>query len=266
MSGAGRTLIGGSERAGLARGEVHVWEADLAEVPDSLAREVLSPDERERAGSILGAARRRTWARTRALLRLLLGGYLDCDPRPLRFVAGAHGKPALSGAQSRLRFSVSHSDASALYALALGREVGIDLQLRAPAGRLPALARRAFTVEAAVELASMQPAARRSAFMSAWARHEATLKCLGVGLAGTGAPCSEEVWTVELPLRREGGSALAVLGSPGPIRRRRWHPGDATAASGVLVAHAEAIVRERGAEGGPSALDGARRSRRGSSG
>ena len=71
-------------------------------------------------------------------------------------------------------------------------------------------------------LAEVDPAARRGAFLSAWTRHEAQLKCLGVGLAGAGAKQLEDLWTLELPLAREGASTLAVDGPPVTVRRRRW--------------------------------------------
>jgi 4'-phosphopantetheinyl transferase len=228
MGGAWDPDRGGrGRRATLAGGEVHVWQADLGEVSDPLARSVLSAEDNERAGRILAPARRTSWARARAVLRLLLASYLESDQRAVRLVAGAHGKPQLAGGSAWLRFSVSHSYTSALYALADGREVGVDLQLRAPTRLLVATAARSFGPDVAGRLADMPPAARERAFLSAWTRREAQLKCLGVGLAGARACAApiEDLWTVELPLQHgAGGAALAVQGPPTTVRLRRWDP------------------------------------------
>ena len=63
----------GPGHPGLAEGEVHVWLAELAEVSGELVRCVLSADERERERGILPQRPPPTWARSRTLLRELLG-------------------------------------------------------------------------------------------------------------------------------------------------------------------------------------------------
>ena len=77
----------GPLRPRLGDGAVHVWRADLAAVSDHLI-EVLSPDERARAERFLKARDGRLWARCHGVLRVLLGRYLDSDPRRLRFATG----------------------------------------------------------------------------------------------------------------------------------------------------------------------------------
>ncbi len=76
-------------------GVVEVWRADLTAASDEL-QELLCSEETERAQRIVRAGARTLWARSRGLLRALLGRYLERDPRQLRFEVGAHGKPKLA--------------------------------------------------------------------------------------------------------------------------------------------------------------------------
>jgi 4'-phosphopantetheinyl transferase len=198
----------------LALGEVHVWRAELGQIEEREALALLDPGEHERWARILDRGRASLWACSRALLRELIGRYLLEDPRALQFSSNLHGKPALAGDDRPLRFSVSHSGAIALYAFAGERDVGVDVQTRVPSGNLLGVARRAFGAEAATRLAGLPPSARRSAFLSAWVRHEAELKCGGVGLARSPRHRQRGLWTVELPSGCGDVAALAAERAP----------------------------------------------------
>ena len=215
----------GPTRPVLRGEEVHVWRVELGGLGDRGAYAALGAEERERAATIVPAERRLRWVRSRAVLRELLGRYLQEDPRALRFLRGAGGKPALASSAARPRFSVSHSGACALYALAADREVGVDVQTRAPARDLLAVAGRAFPAATSERLRSLDPQTRRAAFLAEWVRHEAELKCLGLGLEGAQRLAERELWSVVLPLAAPGAAAaLAVEGSAGPLRCWRWTP------------------------------------------
>lgn len=211
----------------IAPGEVHVWRADLATVGDDVAA-CLSFDERERAGRFVDPAHGRRWARARGVVRALLGRYLDADPAGLRFVDGEHGKPALAGpeAGAGLEFNLTHSEDVALYAFALGRAVGVDVEVaRRPVDAI-AIARRMLGDEAAKRLAALDGEERERAFLQAWTRHEAALKCRGTGIgaaAGAGPP-EEGLWIVPLDVGpRAAGAALALDGPPCKLRCFDWN-------------------------------------------
>jgi len=116
----------------LASADVHVWRARIDEAGFDLSRlePLLSSDERARAERFAFADLRRRFIVTRGILRWLLAGYLEEDPRRLRFRYGPHGKPALDArrGEQTLQFSLSHSHGLALYAITRGREVGIDVE------------------------------------------------------------------------------------------------------------------------------------------
>src|SRR5271168_3240092 len=113
-------------------GVIHVWRADLTTIEDDL-EDLLCAEELARASRILPERKRILWARSRGVLRALLGRYLDRDPRTLRFVVGPHGKPGLlrddTESVEDLRFNLSHSGSLALYAVTVGRAVGIDVEV-----------------------------------------------------------------------------------------------------------------------------------------
>jgi 4'-phosphopantetheinyl transferase len=200
----------GPSRPRLAAGAVHVWRADLAHADTSLG-ELLSEDERERAGRLLNEHQRELWRRSRGLLRELLGRYLQADPPSLRFADGEHGKPGLADADPDTpAFNMSHSGQLALYAFSAAGAVGVDVEVaRRPVDEV-AIAARMLGEGEAQRLQALEPESRRREFLRAWARHEAELKCLGVGLgeasAGRSGPRPS---VVELELGLEAGAAVA---------------------------------------------------------
>ena len=216
----------GPSRPRPAGDAVDVWRADLDAAGDEVAAP-LSDDERERAARFVRERDGARWAAAHGILRALLGRYLDADPRALRFVAGEHGKPALSDAQggAALRFNLSHSAGVALYALAAGREVGVDVELpHRPLDAL-ALAQRVFGADEARRLEPLDAPAREREFLRLWTRHEALVKCQGTGIArylrsGVGRPAP---WVLELDAPAPGAAAaLALDGPPCELRCFDW--------------------------------------------
>ena len=205
----------------IAGRSVHVWLADLAAVSETVL-ELLSEQERGRA-RLLSQERARRWARGRGLLRRLLGDYLQLEPRSLQLTAGAHGKPRLAApADQRISFNLSHCGDLALYAFAAGSPVGVDVEVQR-AGRRDRIgvARRAFGPGAADRLLPLSPVEREREFLRAWTRHEARLKCLGLGIgAGASSPRpAGDPWVAELALGPGAAGAVAVQGQPAELRR-----------------------------------------------
>jgi len=206
-------------------GIVHVWQADLAAVGDGL-EDLLDADERARAARIVHERDRLLWARSRGVLRALLGRYLDRDPRALRFVLGPHGKPMLeiSRPDDLVRFNLSHSGTLALYAVTAGREVGIDVETACRQIDEVAVAARVLGRDQARRLArpDLDPQARTREFLRAWVTHEAAVKCRGTRLAmPSRPPLAGELWTAELDVGPQARAAVAV-DAAGPCELRCW--------------------------------------------
>lgn len=173
----------------LRGGEVHVWRAVLGTVPASLT------------------------------LRQVLALYLDEAAEEIELTQGEHGKPRLAAEQPLLAFNLSHSADLALVAVARDREVGVDVERVKPDRDLVALAERALAPEAAAAVREAAEPERARLFYELWTRHEARLKCLGVGLAVRPTQPPPPVAVQALPIDPGFAAALAVSGAPVPVRR-----------------------------------------------
>jgi 4'-phosphopantetheinyl transferase len=211
----------------LADGAVHVWRADLNQVGAELA-ELLCSKERQRAARFLNQRHSELWGRSRALLRQLLGRYLQRNPTELRFLAGEHGKPALASHSSlTVEFNMSHSAQLALYAFSRASAVGVDVETaRRPIDEL-AIAARVLGTSEAERLQALDPATRRREFLRAWTQYEAKLKCLGLGIGGDLRASGEgpEPWVADLELAGGAAGAVAATCAPRELRCWGWQPG-----------------------------------------
>jgi 4'-phosphopantetheinyl transferase len=186
--------------------EMHVWCAELDCADRAL--DLLPADERERAAGMRLARVRGRWIAARRALRLVLSRYLDEDPAKIELRLGSRGKPELAAPASPLRFNLSHSGGLALVAVALDREVGVDVEAIKPRRRMTELARRALSVEAAEAVRAASPEAQAVIFHDAWVQREAIAKCLGVGL---GAPLpADPVAVTSLDAGHGYAAAIAV--------------------------------------------------------
>jgi 4'-phosphopantetheinyl transferase len=210
----GASWAPGPQRPLLAGGAVHVWRAELTSLASDLG-ELLCEEERDRAERILNKQEGELWRRSRGLLRELLGRYLGLEPTSLRFVLGAHGKPALAqagaAALNSLPFNMSHSGELALYAFSDAGAVGVDVEVvRRPVNEV-AIAARMLGANEAQRLQALDQPSRQREFLRAWTRHEAELKCLGVGIGEAKAErTGGETWAVELELGPTAGAAVAT--------------------------------------------------------
>ncbi len=166
--------------------EIHVWHAALDRDEKTLAQleSSLSPEEKTRAGRFHFVNDRNRFVAARGQLRELLGKYLQQAPASLEFSYGKHGKPFLSGenASSGLGFNLSHSASLAVYAIAEGRNLGIDVEHVRPESAGEDIARRFFSAREVSDLQSLPAEARVEGFFHCWTRKEAYLKATGMGL------------------------------------------------------------------------------------
>jgi 4'-phosphopantetheinyl transferase len=175
----------------LSSDEVHVWRAWL-NLPASQIhrlRRTLATDELERAGRFYFEKDRQHFIAGRGLLRLILGRYLKTAPGQLRFRYSDYGKPALvlnpgqAPLQARLNFNVSHSYGLALYAVTLGREVGLDLEKIRSDLEYEEIAERFFSSQESAVLRKLPAEVKPQAFFNCWTRKEAYIKARGEGLS-----------------------------------------------------------------------------------
>jgi 4'-phosphopantetheinyl transferase len=171
----------------LGRDEIHVWRATLDQAPSRIRSFLcsLAADERARAARFYFEKDRDHFIVARGVLRAILGFYLNRAPKCLSFCYGSHGKPAVAAKPDgdALRFSVSHSDGVALYAVARGREVGIDLERIRFDLAVAEIAERHFSFREVAMLRTLSAEVQHQAFFRLWTRKEAYIKARGEGLS-----------------------------------------------------------------------------------
>ncbi|HEX4730961.1 MAG TPA: 4'-phosphopantetheinyl transferase superfamily protein [Solirubrobacterales bacterium] len=159
-------------------------------------------------------------ARARAALGAILAGYLGgAEPR-LR--SDGNGKPGLATDPGRLSFNLSHSGGLALVAIAPGDvELGVDVERLRPRRDLARLAERWLPEADAATVAAPPESGREATFYAAWTRHEARVKCTGVGLAGPAPGPEVSAWPIEIDAGYAAAVALATSAEP-RIVLRAW--------------------------------------------
>ncbi len=172
----------------LPDGEVHVWRATLSSRPGDLLelRSILSPNERARADGFRAVRDRARFVAARSTLRRILARYIGERPEHLRFFYGPWGKPRLEPAAraQRIEFNVSHSGELALYAIADGRRLGVDVETIVPVTENDERLSRSWLSEQELgEMSTMDASARTRRLYSLWTRKEAYLKARGEGLS-----------------------------------------------------------------------------------
>lgn len=172
------------QRLRLHRGEVHVWLV-LLDGSNTSGTNLLSVAERQRAERLAQPRARGQYIASQRMLRMILARYLDVSPSAIQFLRSPAGKPYLDPRHgSTLRFNLSHSGSWALFAFAVGQEVGVDLETHRPVDPL-ALAQRFFCAAEARRLRTLPIAQRPRSFFELWTAKEALAKAMGTGIAGT---------------------------------------------------------------------------------
>lgn len=185
--------------------EVHVWRVFTDRQTDlSVARRILSAEERAKADRFRFERDRRRCVLRRAALRRILAGYLGARPDQVEFSYGRQGKPLLAAAFSRLgyHFNLSFSGELALCAVARW-PLGIDVEQERLVENAGLVAKHFFTAgEIAVQTAAANP---NLVFLRHWTRKEALIKATGSGLAvplnafDVSQLSGESNWQVTLP-------------------------------------------------------------------
>ncbi len=201
----------------LAPHEVHIWRANLDLTPEKIEAllATLSPPEQERANRFHFSDDRRHFIAARGILRNILARYLGMGPEKLHFGYSDRGKPYLetTSAGGMVQFNVSHSQGTALYAVTLGSDIGIDLEAIRPVD-YHNLAQRFFSPTEAATLAQLPPESQQTAFFRAWTCKEAYLKATGAGISGGLA-------AVEISIHPENPPQLLSIGG-NPYLTERW--------------------------------------------
>ena len=204
---------------------------------------LLSPEERAKADRFMFPHDRDCYVAAHALVRATLADFFNRAPQDWVFVTNAWGKPRInaSDASARLCFNLSHTRGWVAVAVALDREVGVDVEGVAPDRADEEVARQLF---APAEFAAFQEepqGARAAVFFDFWTLKEAYIKAVGLGVA---LPLRDFAFT-RLPLRISFAPTLDDTPSRWLFRRFRPAPDIAMALAARRGQGAEPVVNLR---------------------
>jgi 4'-phosphopantetheinyl transferase len=143
----------------------------------------LNPTDRERAARFRFAEDRTRFLMGRALVGKMLGHYLECEDAIARLTYTEQGRPMLPD-DPEVHFSISHARDLVAVALAVGTQVGIDVECRDRELEFDGLAERIFSADDLAIFRALPAHESPAAFFRAWTGKEAILKARGVGLFG----------------------------------------------------------------------------------
>jgi 4'-phosphopantetheinyl transferase len=224
--------------------EVHVWYRTLLPDIPNLGSfyDLLSTDERERAGRYHFDRHRNEFILTRATLRILLAAYLEKSPEQFAFKYSAQGKPSLANETTDLRFNVSHTvsltDGLAALAFARNREIGVDVEKIRPDRDAGKLAERFFSPTERDYILQFSGQTLDDAFFRCWTRKEAFIKAKGGGLS---IPLDQ----FDVSIADDQPAALLAT-RPDPTEAHRWQLHNLPVQAGYAAALAVSVLDESG--------------------
>lgn len=167
--------------------ETHIWRASLNLPPFVLGTlfSVLTADEQLRADRFYRTSDRNRFIAARGILRRLLSDYLKIAPELVSLDYNPQGKPLLAAnpAQSSLHFNLTRRQDLALYAFAIGKPVGIDVELEQACQNIEELIPQIASAREQAIWELLPDSVKPQAFLHLWTRKEALLKSAGTGFS-----------------------------------------------------------------------------------
>lgn len=202
----------------LDKHKVHIWRANL-DLPESKVvylATFLSTEELYRANKFRFPEHKRRFMVARAILRQLLGNYLDTSPESVQFNYGDRGKPKIleSNTPSSLQFNISHSQEYALFGFTTGNLIGVDLEYFRKMPDAAKIAQRFFSPKEFDLIKNLTPEQQSRAFLKLWTAKEAYLKAIGTGLTGSLA-------NIEIDFNEDSSTLLFAING-NTIAQNNW--------------------------------------------
>ena len=144
-------------------------------------QKLLSTQELEKASKFRFQQDRHSYIITHAMLRTILGRYLDLEPVKIEFVSNDYQKPSLCEKYKKIHFNLSHSTGLTALAFSTKSEIGVDVEKIDQEFDFDLIAKTHFSAAENRYLLAKQPNTREM-FYKLWTRKEAFLKAVGTGI------------------------------------------------------------------------------------
>jgi len=169
--------------------EVQLWLVEDQQITEqSLLDEykaLLNAEEQTRYERLNFPKHQRQFLVSRALLRTVLGKYLQRPPESLVFARNAYGKPRIASFEKPLpiSFNLSHTNGLSVLAVTPGDDLGVDVEYLTRKVDILKLAQRFFSKQEYDKLAALHVKDFDERFFRLWTLKEAYIKACGMGLA-----------------------------------------------------------------------------------
>lgn len=174
------------------KNNIHIWVTNyeaLEHQSDLLSDiSLLYPDEHSRLTRFKSATLKSQFARSHAMLRRILGKYLNVPAKDVKISTDINGKPYCCPDDSGFAvfFSLSHSRYSVVVAIAENGQIGVDIEELSSLERLDCSQLygldSVFTYDETKALMGLPKLLRSKTILQYWTRKEATAKTTGLGL------------------------------------------------------------------------------------
>jgi len=168
------------------KNEIHIWRESLESDETNIRalESLLSQNEIKRANRFLPGKLKYHYIAARGGLRRIISHYAGIRPENVKFRYNSQGKPELiqDDPKNTICFNLSHTDDLVLYAIALNRPVGIDVEKIDRDIDLSGIARRFFSKNEYNAITSLREDRQLEAFYRCWTRKESYIKGKGSGI------------------------------------------------------------------------------------
>lgn len=169
--------------------EAHVWLAHISRLstaPELQDKMLIDQDEVARRDRMVQFDQRKMFDCSHRFLRHLLSQYVGCPASGIQYDRRPRGKPVLKDNPSGFTFSLSHSSRYCAIAIAMGSEIGVDIEeVRdfRPSDNDPCLGLGSVLSASERRELNRLPTDRRVAsLLQLWTLKEAAVKATGDGL------------------------------------------------------------------------------------
>lgn len=166
------------------KGEVIIWQIELNVSDNQIDNylKVLVGEELLKANRFKFKKDRRNFVVCRGVLRILIGHYLNLNPKDVQFRYSEFKKPCLKDSFN-LHFNVSHSEDIAIIGFFMDKPIGVDIEYLKSDFDLMGIANGFFSEKEIYALKQVPEQESNISFYRCWTRKEAFIKAEGSGLS-----------------------------------------------------------------------------------
>ncbi|MFK8059233.1 MAG: 4'-phosphopantetheinyl transferase superfamily protein, partial [Polaribacter sp.] len=145
--------------------QVHLWFVDKKNHTNRISNywDVLDDLEREKASKFRFVKDFNCSIIARGVLRILLGKYLNMNPKDIKLKLGEFGKPSLESLNN-IEFNVSHSANAIVLAFVRNDKIGVDIEHTKRSIDVNSIAKQFFSKEEVNALFSLDRKDQKQAF------------------------------------------------------------------------------------------------------